>query len=89
MNEEPETLRLAPAQGTLRWTLGGRVLHGGDIIQLCCSGGWLTGRFEVGSDVDARPTFYFSIELEGGRVAQQSLEIPEGALLRRVDQIGS
>jgi len=89
MTTEPETLRLAPAQGTLRWTLGGRVLHGGDLIQVCCSGGWITGRFEVGSDVDAKPLFYFSIELGGGKVAQQFIEIPEGALVRRVDQIGS
>jgi hypothetical protein len=32
--------------------------------------------------MDARPFFYFSIEVEGGRVAEQSLAIPDGALMR-------
>jgi hypothetical protein len=77
-------MQLAPAQGTLRYFLGGRVLNGGDIIQLCCSGGWITGRFEWDQQPDTRPSFFFfSIELEGGKVAQHSLTIPEGALFRR------
>ena len=83
MVEEPETLRLAQAQGTIRYTLGGRVLAGGDLIQLCCSGGWITGRFEWDGQVDSPPSFFFSIELGGGKVSQQSIAIPEGALVRR------
>ena len=66
----------------MRWFLSGRALTGGDIVQLCCSGGWLTGRYEHDVGTGAQPTFYFSIELEGGAVSQQSLPIPEGALLR-------
>jgi len=81
---KPETLHLVHAQGSLRYALGARALNGGDLFELCCSGGWLTGRFEWDGRVDAAPRFFFSIELEGGKVAQHSLEIPEGALLRRV-----
>lgn len=83
MSGEQGTLRIGHAQGARRWFLGDRPLSGGDILQLCCSGGWLTGRFEWGNEMDAPPSFWFSIELEGGRVAQHSLEIPEGALLRK------
>jgi ketosteroid isomerase-like protein len=79
-----ETLRLGQAQGSRRFVLAGRGLNGGDIVQLCCSGGWITGRFEWDGQPDAAPRFFFSIEREGGRVEQQSLAIPEGALLRRV-----
>jgi hypothetical protein len=82
MNREPGTLLLARAQGTMRYTLGGRVVHGGDIVQLCFSGGWITGRFECDMENQGKPMFFFSIELEGGKVDQQSLVIPEGALLR-------
>jgi hypothetical protein len=53
------------------------------VVQLCCSGGWLTGTFDWGEEMHAQPFFHFSIELEGGKVAQQSLAIPKGALLRR------
>jgi hypothetical protein len=51
-------------------------------VQLCCSGGWIAGRFEWEGGTEAPPSFYFSIELAGGRTAQQVLPIPEGALLR-------
>jgi len=71
------------AQGAERWFLDDRPLNGGDIVQLCCSGGWLTGRFECDAGTSDAPTFFFSIELGAGRVAQQSLVLPKGALLRR------
>lgn len=78
---EPTTLRLVPARGAVRYALDDRVLGGGDLIELCCSGGWLTGRFEWDGDVAEPPRFFFSIECVGG-VAQQSLAIPENALVR-------
>ena len=82
MASESGTLKLGRAQGGERYFLGGRIVRGGDIVQLCCSGGWITGRFEWDHGMGTGPTFYFSIELEGGGVVQQSLELPEGALLR-------
>lgn len=57
-----------------------RPLCGGDVVQICGSGGWLTGRFEW--DSGSVPTFYFSIELDGGGVEQLHFPIPERALLR-------
>ncbi|AKU99583.1 hypothetical protein AKJ09_06247 [Labilithrix luteola] len=66
----------------MRWFLEERPLSGGDIVQLCCSGGWLTGRFEWDAG-GGPPSLHFSIELGGGRVAEQVIELPEGALLRR------
>lgn len=83
MSDEGAPLRRGRAQGTERWFIDDRPLHGGDIVQLCCSGGWLTGRFECDSGTGDAPTFYFSIELGAGRVDQQKLTLPEGALLRR------
>jgi len=76
------TLELAHAQGTVRYSLLGRPISGGDVVQLCCSGGWITGRFEWEGSTEAPASFYFSIELDGGRIAQQTLVIPDGALLR-------
>jgi hypothetical protein len=75
------TLHVVHAQGAQRYALHDRVLSGGDIVQLCCSGGWVTGRFE--HDAGAPPRFHFSIELDGGRFAPFSFDIPERALLRR------
>jgi hypothetical protein len=75
-------LQLVPARGSLRYAIGDRVLSGGDVVELCCSGGWLTGRFEWDDGMDAPPRFYFSIELEGGAVDEQVIDVPEGALLR-------
>jgi hypothetical protein len=82
MSDTSGTIELAHAQGTLRYSLLGRSLSGGDVVQLCCSGGWITGRFEWEGSTEAPPSFYFSIELAGGRTAQRVLPIPEGALLR-------
>ena len=83
MSSEGTPLRLGTAQGSARWFAGDRALNGGDIVQLCCSGGWLTGRFECDAGTNDAPTFFFSIELGGGRVEQQKIVLPEGALLRR------
>ena len=81
MPDDGAPLRPGRAQGADRWFLDDRPLSGGDVVQLCCSGGWLTGRFEC--DSGGAPTFYFSIELGAGRIEQQKLVLPEGALLRR------
>lgn len=83
MSESGAPLRRGHAQGSERWFLDDRPLSGGDIIQLCCSGGWLTGRFECDSGTGGVPTFFFSIELGAGRIEQQKLVLPDGALLRR------
>lgn len=83
MSGEGAPLRLGTAQGSTRWFLDDRPLSGGDIVQLCCSGGWLTGRFECDAGTGDVPAFFFSIELGGGRVEQHKLVLPEGALLRR------
>ena len=82
MSGEAGNLVVGHAQGAARYVLLGRPLSGGDIIQLCCSGGWITGRFEWAGHVEASPSFYFSIELGGGRIAQQVLALPDGALMR-------
>ncbi len=74
------TLTVMHAQGSQRYALLGRPLSGGDVVQLCCSGGWLTGRFE--RDADGPPRFHFSIELEGGGVQPHAIDVPDGALLR-------
>jgi hypothetical protein len=76
------TLRLGRAQGADRYFLLDRPISGGDVVQVCASGGWITGRFEWDSGEGGVPTFYFSIELAGGGVAQLDFPIPEGALLR-------
>ena len=82
MHDGGAPLRLGHAQGTARWFLDDRPLSGGDVVQLCCSGGWLTGRFECDSGTGDMPTFFFGIELGGGVVEQQKLVLPAGALLR-------
>jgi hypothetical protein len=77
------SLRLGRAQGADRYFLLGRPVSGGDSIQLCTSGGWITGRFEWDAGRGDTPSFYFSVELEGGGdVAQLHFSIPERALLR-------
>lgn len=80
--EPAEPLQVGTAQGTLRYLHGGRVLSGGEPVQLCCSGGWLTGRFEA-TGVEHPARFFFSIELGAGQVEQLSIELPTAALLRR------
>ncbi len=83
MSNDGAPLQSGAAHGRLRWFLNDRPLDGGTIVQLCCSGGWLTGRFECDSGTGDAPTFFFSIELGGGELSQQKLALPEGALLRR------
>jgi hypothetical protein len=76
------SLRLGRAQGAERFILVGRPLSGGDVIQICASGGWITGRFEWDAGSGGPPMFYVSIELEGGGVEQLRFAIPDKALLR-------
>lgn len=75
-------LTLGHAQGSTRYFLLDRPISGGDVIELCASGGWLTGRFEWDAGIDGEPMFYFSVELDGGGVEQLSFPIPDRALLR-------
>ncbi len=82
MPTPPSSLVLGHAQGAPRYFLADRPVSGGDVLQLCCSGGWVAGRFEWDAGTGRAPTFYFSIELEGGGVAQQHLELPARAVMR-------
>jgi len=83
MSSSPDTLELRARASGPRFCLAGRPVHGGDTLQLCFSGGWVTGRYEWDGDPSTPPRFHCSIELEGGRVEECSLPLPEGALLRR------
>jgi hypothetical protein len=58
-----------------------RPLSGGDVIELCMSGGWVTGRYEWAGEAQL-PRFHFSVELGEGRVWESSFALPEGALVR-------
>jgi hypothetical protein len=82
MTTSSGSLQLGHAQGAPRYFLLERPVQGGDIVQLCTSGGWVTGRFEWDAGMGGVPTFYFSVELDGGGVAELSFPIPERALLR-------
>jgi hypothetical protein len=82
MSSPTGSLRLGRAQGADRFFLLDRPISGGDVVQMCASGGWITGRFEWDAGVGGVPTFYFSVELDGGGVAQLHFPIPERALLR-------
>jgi hypothetical protein len=82
MSMSASSLKLGHAQGADRFFLLERPVSGGDIVQMCASGGWITGRFEWDTGQGGAPTFYFSVELEGGGVAQLQFPIPERALLR-------
>jgi hypothetical protein len=82
MSTSSGSLTLGRAQGAERYFLLGKAVTGGDIVQLCASGGWITGRFECDSGTGGVPTFFFSVELDGGGVAQLQFPVPERALLR-------
>ena len=82
MSSSPHSLTLGRAQGAPRYFLGDKPVTGGDIVQLCTSGGCITGRFEWDAGEGGVPTFFFSVELDGGGVSQLQLAIPERALLR-------
>ena len=81
--DDDDTIELRAGASGLRYYLADRPVHGGDTLQLCFSGGWVTGRYEWNADPSERPRFHCSIELEGGEVEECSIPIPEGALLRR------
>jgi hypothetical protein len=83
MRTDGSTLELVDRSGRVKYYLAGRVVTGGDPVDLCFSGGWVTGRYEWSGDVSERPSFHYSLELMAeGRVAQGIIEIPEGAVLR-------
>ena len=78
---ESGRLVLRERGGRSRYYLLTRPLNGGDVVELCFSGGWVAGRFEW-SGLPHAPRFHFSVELGGGRVWESSFELPEDALLR-------
>jgi hypothetical protein len=83
MSNERRTLELIERHGRLRYRIEDRVINGGEPIDLCFSGGWVTGRFEWSGDAHERPNFHYSLELMGeGKVETGSLVIPEGAVVR-------
>ncbi len=82
MPSAPAPLRPGPNPALPRYYLGERALSGGDVLQLCISGGWVTGRYEYDPGIQPHPRFHFSIELDGGSQSQQAIELPEGALVR-------
>ncbi len=81
MHARPAPLLRGPNPAVPRYYLAGRPVNGGDTLQLCLSGGWVTGRYEYDPGMQAHPTFHFSVELDGGEQAARSIELPEGALL--------
>jgi hypothetical protein len=83
MSTPSQTVRLVERDGRARYWLGDRPVNGGDPIDLCFGGGWVTGRFEwTGARVE-RPRFHYSISLVAqGRVVEGDLELPEGAVVR-------
>jgi hypothetical protein len=75
-----EPLQLRERDGRKKHWLSQRPVNGGDIVEVCFSGGWLAMRYEW-NGLD-RPRFHFSVELGGGRVWESSLELPQDALMR-------
>jgi hypothetical protein len=83
MSGRAKTLELrTDLAGRPRYYLAGRPVPGGSVVQLCFSGGWVTGRFDWSGELGARHRFYCSIELDGGGVEEHVVEMPERALLR-------
>lgn len=82
MQDQPSTLELRAGPSGPRYYLAGRPVSGGSPLQLCFSGGWVTGRYEWSGDYADAPRFFASIELAGGQVEILSFALPEGALLR-------
>ena len=83
MSGRARTLELrTDLAGRPRFYLAGRPAPSGSVVQLCFSGGWVTGRFDWSGDSTERPRFYCSIELDGGGVEEHVVEIPDRALLR-------
>jgi hypothetical protein len=75
------TLELRDQGGRLKHYLDGKPVNGGDLLEVCFSGGWLPMRYEWNGDLSS-PRFHFSVELGAGRVWESFLELPEDALLR-------
>lgn len=83
MREFGSTLELSDRGGRLKHRLAGRPVHGGDPIQLCFSGGWVTGRYEWSGQAHEPAYFHYSLELIAeGQVEPGIIVIPEGAILR-------
>jgi hypothetical protein len=83
MERDSGTLELVNRSGRWKYSLGGRLVSGGQPLDLCFSGGWVTGRFEWSGDAAERPRFHYSIALLGeGRVHEDSFVLPENAVMR-------
>ncbi|MET0388738.1 MAG: hypothetical protein ABW321_22390 [Polyangiales bacterium] len=83
MRNDGEPLKLVVRDTRAKHYLFGRPVGGGDPIDLCFSGGWVTGRYEWSGEPAERPSFHYSLELiDEGRVAQGVITIPDGAILR-------
>jgi hypothetical protein len=67
----------------IRYALDNKPLFAGDLIALCLSGGWVTGRFEWNGDFATPPALHTSIELGAGKLHPLAIELPTGALVRR------
>jgi hypothetical protein len=83
---EPElmavgALELRERDGRRKHYLSQRPVSGGDVIEVCFSGGWVAMRYEWDSG-NEHPRFHYSVELGGGRVYESHLELPAEALLR-------
>jgi hypothetical protein len=83
MSTLSQTFRLVERDGRAKYWLGDRPVNGGDPIDLCFSGGWVTGRFEWTGVLAERPRFHYSIALVvNGCVVKGDLVLPEGAVVR-------
>lgn len=82
MENRARVLELRNGPAGIRHYLADRLLNGGDPIQLCFSGGWVTGRYERSSDHPERAFFHCSIERAGGMTTDHMVELPDDALVR-------
>lgn len=76
-------LTLKETGAGVRYALDDKVLFAGDLIAVCLSGGWVTGRFEWNGDFATPPELHTSFELGAGRLHPLAIELPAGALLER------
>ena len=82
MTGRAKSLELRDGPSGPRYYLTGKPVPGASVVEMCFSGGWVTGRFEWSGEPGERPRFFCSIELDGSGTAEHSVEIPERALLR-------
>jgi len=82
MSGQTRSLELRDGASGPRYYLANRPVPGASVVDMCFSGGWVTGRVEWSGDPTDRPRFFCSIELDGGGVEEHVVEIPERALLR-------